>query len=124
VDAGKEPGKRLHRLRWVEVSHRLRPMRKVPSRIPTASAAGQGGFGHTATSGKPGDCGHRGSTPALLPRKSDGPRGTAQVGSTRRKTPTNLFATPFESPVHRAGETGRMDGNGREATTAVMRNSC
>jgi hypothetical protein len=35
-----------------------------------------------------------------------------------------LFATYFEDPGNRVGETGRMDGNGREATTAVMRNGC
>jgi hypothetical protein len=35
-----------------------------------------------------------------------------------------LFATYFEDPGNRVGETGRMDGNGRKATTAVMRNGC
>jgi hypothetical protein len=81
------------------------PVTARPRGCPAASAAGR-------------------STPALLPRKTGGPRGTAQAGSTRRRTPTNLFATLFESPGYRAGETGRMDGNGKEATTAVMRHGC
>jgi hypothetical protein len=49
---------------------------------------------------------------------------TAQAGASERRTPTNLFATYFEDPGNRVGETGRMDGNGRKATTAVMRNGC
>jgi len=115
---------RLHELRRMEVPRRLRSVRKVPSRIPAASVVGQHGFGHAATSGKPGGFGRRGSTPALLPRKGDGPHGTAQAGSVRRNPPTNLFATYFESPGNRVGETGRTDGNGKEATTAVMRHGC
>jgi hypothetical protein len=74
VDGEAIPGKRLHRLRRVEVLHRLRPMRKVPSRIPATSVVGHGGSGHRATSGMPDDHGRRGSTPALLPRKTSGPR--------------------------------------------------
>jgi hypothetical protein len=50
VDDGPRDGMRLLELRQKEVSHRLRPMRKVPPRIPTASAAGQSGSGHPATS--------------------------------------------------------------------------
>lgn len=44
--------------------------------------------------------------------------------SVRRRTPTNLFATLFENPGNRVGETGRMDGNDREAMTAAMRHGC
>jgi hypothetical protein len=116
--------KRLHRLRRVEVSHRLRSMRKVPSSIPTASAAGHDGLGHRATRGSPTASVVGGPSPPFFLGRRAAFEGTAQAGASKRRTPTNLFATYFEDPGNRVGETGRMDGNGRKATTAVMRNGC
>jgi hypothetical protein len=81
------------------------PVTARPRGSPTASAAG-------------------GPLPPFFSGRGAAREETAQAVLSRRRTPTNLFATPFEVPGNRVGETGRMDGNGREATTAAMRNGC
>jgi hypothetical protein len=103
VDGRPITRKRLHRLRRVEVSHRLRPMRKVPSRIPTASAAGHGDSGHRATSGKPDGFGRRGSTPALLLRKRSGPRGDGASRPLKAKDANELVRDALRSPGQPGG---------------------
>jgi hypothetical protein len=103
VDVRPITRKRLHRLRRVEVSHRLRPMRKVPSRIPTASAAGHGDSGHRATSGKPDGFGRRGSTPALLLRKRSGPRGDGASRPLKAKDANELVRDALRSPGQPGG---------------------
>jgi hypothetical protein len=115
-DATTDPGKRPRRLRPTRVLHRLRPEGKVPSRNPAASAVGHGGFGHRAPWGSPTASVVGGSPPPFFLGRRAAREGTAQAGTSRRGTPTNLFATFFEGPGNRAGWTRRTDGNGKEAT--------
>jgi hypothetical protein len=93
-------------------------------RIPATSVVGHGGLGHRAPRGSPATSVAGRSAPRFLLRKRGGPRGPGASRTPGRCTPTNLFATYIEGPGNRAGRTGRMDGNGRKATTAVMRHGC
>jgi hypothetical protein len=116
------PPKRLIWLRPEGVPHQPRLARKVPSRFPTASAAGHDGLGHRAPGGSP--AASAAGRSRLRPSSSEGrwpARNRRKPAHRRRRTPTNLFATSGENPGNRNGRTRRMDGNGKVATDAETR---